>query len=501
MWDAYRDVPKFAYLNAMAAHIYTSNTAKATLTAEEYDKTLSNLLESFFNRDDAHNTIIIVRSDHGLQGGKAATVDYSTQIEQIHPWTEVILPDRYPHENLVANSDKVVTPYDLYTTMKDLMTGRSAATRPDWMYNMLDDEIPSGKSCGERKIPLDFCPSHQYPMPNYGVCNPFEDGQAVFCRDATSGASIYLANITDKLELETAPFDRSELKGTMASFRMRQQGETKLFPCDAKLPDPALIAYQKTGMHWLALDALVKNHRQLTKVSGGIFLYPRQSFIFISIIQHLASKLSDGQTIRVCETGFGAGHSAALFLAASERVELVAFDNFDRPYQLPAVKMLQTSFGKDRVHYVAGDTCETVPAFFSEKGEKKCDVIHGSSFCSSDMKDLTRHLRPNGIVTSTAMKSLLDKSVYFGENAQWRHLRQEGCVTRTTCWKEKRKKLEKSYVFAKQGSQMEHAFCVAINTGQCSSQENASDGIKDVVSDDIDFNQMCTALSRVKVPE
>jgi hypothetical protein len=71
MWDTYSDVPKFAYLNAIAAHTYTSNTAKMALSSEEYDEKLSTLLGSFLLREDRADTIIIVRSDHGFQGGDA----------------------------------------------------------------------------------------------------------------------------------------------------------------------------------------------------------------------------------------------------------------------------------------------------------------------------------------------------------------------------------------------------------------------------------------------
>lgn len=35
----------------------------------------------------------------------------------------------------------------------------------------------------------------------------------------------------------------------------------------------------------------------------------------------------------VCETGFAAGHSAALWLSSHPSVDVVSFDMFDRPYQ------------------------------------------------------------------------------------------------------------------------------------------------------------------------
>ncbi|KAI2492270.1 hypothetical protein MHU86_22277 [Fragilaria crotonensis] len=112
------------------------------------------------------------------------------------------------------------------------------------------------------------------------------------------------------------------------------------------------------------------------------------------------------------------------------------------------------------------------------------------------MKNLIQNLRPNGIVTATAMDSLHDNSVYFGEKAQWRHLRQEGCLSGIQCWKEKNSTLEKNFVFAKKGSILEHEFCVAVNTGECSSRGDAVGQ----VARDIDFGRLCTTSSRVPVP-
>jgi hypothetical protein len=221
----------------------------------------------------------------------------------------------------------------------------------------------------------------------------------------------------------------------------------------------------------------VKRYGNNVKVSGGLFLYPRQSFIFLSIIRYLETIFHGNETtIHVCETGFGAGHSAALFLHASERVKVTTFDNFDRSYQIPILKELQHDFGGHRIHSVMGDTCQTVPKYFSENSTKSCDLIHGSSLCSRDMPNLILPLRPYyGIVTSTAMPSLRDDSVYFGSKvAQWQQLRDAGCLSDIHCWREDSRILSESYVFAKRGSPLNHAFCVAYHTGKCSTSDSHS---------------------------
>ena len=62
MFEAYHDVPKFAFLNAMAAHVYKAFDLMP-MAAEAYDLVLAAFLERILQRSDADNTIIVVRSD------------------------------------------------------------------------------------------------------------------------------------------------------------------------------------------------------------------------------------------------------------------------------------------------------------------------------------------------------------------------------------------------------------------------------------------------------
>lgn len=115
-------------------------------------------------------------------------------------------------------------------------------------------------------------------------------------------------------------------------------------------------------------------------VSGGIYLYRRQSILLAYLVQQQiasqqARKSSQNnlEPFRICETGFGSGHSAALFLASAPNVEVVTFDKFDRPYQTATFKALKGYFG-NRLTRVIGDSCKTVKSF-----RKQCDFLHGSS--------------------------------------------------------------------------------------------------------------------------
>jgi len=80
MWSSYRDVPKVAYLNALPAHDYGVIPEYHHLGSEAYDDLLASLIEVFISSNLIENTLFIIRSDHGLQGGPGA-LDYSTQQE------------------------------------------------------------------------------------------------------------------------------------------------------------------------------------------------------------------------------------------------------------------------------------------------------------------------------------------------------------------------------------------------------------------------------------
>jgi len=71
------------------------------------------------------------------------------------------------------------------------------------------------------------------------------------------------------------------------------------------------------------------------------------------------------------------------------------------------------------------------------------------------------------LLTSTAMFSIYDKDVYFGETAQWRNLVERGCIKDVACFEEIPTSVKGNYVFAGDGTPMKSQFCVAVTTGIC----------------------------------
>jgi hypothetical protein len=195
-------------------------------------------------------------------------------------------------------------------------------------------------------------------------------------------------------------------------------------------------------------------------------------------------------------------------------VDLHTFDKFDRPYQLPVVEQLTQAYPQNPVHHYAGDSCAKVREVMAPNnnneaktttnsdGGVQCDLLHGSSLCKTDNIALIEKAPCGVILTSTAMNSLMDNSVYFGPNGQWTQLAKEGCIRDVTCFGDEQRKLERNFVFNKEGATINHKFCIAITTGKCqkhSGRVGLQDGkacetkISQFTRDELFLQNICTA--------
>jgi Protein of unknown function (DUF229) len=188
MWDVYSTRPKFAFLNVLAAHVYNADWSHVFLSAERYDELLSSFLERITKREDFQNTMIIVRSDHGLQKGPTA-MDYNLQVEHTRPWTEILVPDSFPNLSKRAffeNQNRLVSGYDLYHSIRSVVDkpGTSANLPPvgNWSYDLLSTVVPEERTCQAAKVDLDLCRERSI-HPSFGICNSLDKKQIKFCRN------------------------------------------------------------------------------------------------------------------------------------------------------------------------------------------------------------------------------------------------------------------------------------------------------------------------------
>jgi hypothetical protein len=75
----------------------------------------------------------------------------------------------------------------------------------------------------------------------------------------------------------------------------------------------------------------------------------------------------------VCEIGFNAGHSAAVFLTANENSKYIVFDIGDLPWSQGQIEYIDELF-PGRMTYVKGSSFETLDKFHAEYPEVLCDL-------------------------------------------------------------------------------------------------------------------------------
>eukprot|EP00571_Detonula_confervacea_P000538 CAMPEP_0172318456 /NCGR_PEP_ID=MMETSP1058-20130122/34927_1 /TAXON_ID=83371 /ORGANISM="Detonula confervacea, Strain CCMP 353" /LENGTH=1694 /DNA_ID=CAMNT_0013033295 /DNA_START=295 /DNA_END=5379 /DNA_ORIENTATION=+ len=475
MWDEYDSSPKFAFLNALAAHDYSLNAAHASLGAENYDAVVYRFLSSIMARNDSRDTYVVLRSDHGLQGGPYP-IDYATQIEHMHPWTAIIAPAYHPSLStgpFSSNQNMLVTGFDIYHSIRYLMSPNKKqnsllfdAGIPRWSYNLFQQKIPSGRNCQDAKIPKEFCPcmdERSDMAPSFYVGHSERPGKLLPLPEL-------------RYDWRTMRFAAPRLPGLLLpknkqiKYDVSFNEENMLPPrCNATLGsyiDDAMLQDS-----WRLIGNITSLYPG-SDVSGGIFLYPRQTILLTYLVQReLASRAAEKRNsnnlepFRICETGFGSGHSAALFLSAAPNVEVVSFDSYSRPYQSASFHALKGYFGK-RLTRVIGDSCDTVKSY-----AKQCDFLHGSSLCNTDNIDLIHKSGAGVTLSSTAMKSLEHRKVYFGKDAQWATLLQNNCIGNVFCFREEEMILDSKLHLARGREQrISHQFCFAVNTGTCGTE-------------------------------
>lgn len=160
-----------------------------TEKATTYDTILSSFLKGMLARADADNTIIVVRSDHGLQAGPI-TDDYSIQIEALRPWTEIIVPKTLQGillNTLFGNQQRLVTGFDFYKTLTTSIVGDETNIMPNppsWANHLWQEEVAPARTCTDAMVSNDYCRfegQRTFSAPNLRACNLMEKEQQIVC--------------------------------------------------------------------------------------------------------------------------------------------------------------------------------------------------------------------------------------------------------------------------------------------------------------------------------
>lgn len=100
----------------------------------------------------------------------------------------------------------------------------------------------------------------------------------------------------------------------------------------------------------------------------------------------------------ICETGFGAGHSAMLFLLANPKAEVYSFGWGNHSYTKASERFLHHKFG-DRFTLTRGDSRKTLPFFRHMHPGVQCDLVfvdgsYDAGSSHADIRNLRRMTNP-----------------------------------------------------------------------------------------------------------
>lgn len=131
---------------------------------EVIDERLRTSLERLYANDAMTNTVFVVMGDHGNRIG-AIQHSYSGRIEERMPLFSILLPNsfkqRFPAlvSNLRVNTNRFVSNFDIYQTLKDLYSGRylNEEILREGRGISLFDVIPTDRTCRDATVPENFC--------------------------------------------------------------------------------------------------------------------------------------------------------------------------------------------------------------------------------------------------------------------------------------------------------------------------------------------------------
>jgi len=159
----FKGLKKFSFFwNTQISHDSYNTITLADNTSTEFFQWL---------KDNGHleRSVLIFASDHGFRvGGPSET--YVGRLENNMPLLMIHVPDlllkKYPwiKDNMEFNSDKLVSAYDIYATMMDVITnsftnlpGPSVSSQTS---RSVFRRLPESRTCADAGIPDQFCTCH-----------------------------------------------------------------------------------------------------------------------------------------------------------------------------------------------------------------------------------------------------------------------------------------------------------------------------------------------------
>eukprot|EP00195_Chlamydomonas_chlamydogama_P008006 CAMPEP_0202897814 /NCGR_PEP_ID=MMETSP1392-20130828/6492_1 /ASSEMBLY_ACC=CAM_ASM_000868 /TAXON_ID=225041 /ORGANISM="Chlamydomonas chlamydogama, Strain SAG 11-48b" /LENGTH=338 /DNA_ID=CAMNT_0049583565 /DNA_START=117 /DNA_END=1133 /DNA_ORIENTATION=+ len=128
-------------------------------------------------------------------------------------------------------------------------------------------------------------------------------------------------------------------------------------------------------------------------ICGHIGTVPREIALY--------AKLAASPGVKtICEIGFNAGHSSAVFLHANPEAVLYQFDIMEQAYSNRSTTFFKRKYG-DRFHFIKGSSTDTLPWFRSQN--ITCDLfsvdgVHNMEYCMTDVVNAVSLMRVGSIL-------------------------------------------------------------------------------------------------------
>lgn len=128
------------------------------------DRDLKQFLIDMVLQGHLKNTIIVLTSDHGIHATKMNNF-LTHALEHRNPLNFLIFPQSYldehsgVEEKLLANRERMVTHMDMYKTVQSFSGNPlpSSLQTEIATYNLMEDVIPTSRSCRSAGVPGKFC--------------------------------------------------------------------------------------------------------------------------------------------------------------------------------------------------------------------------------------------------------------------------------------------------------------------------------------------------------
>lgn len=204
---------------------------------------------------------------------------------------------------------------------------------------------------------------------------------------------------------------------------------------DGPLPYNVLPDRPSNGRPWWEESSL-ENAKSLAlffdREARRYFVYTEGTIASSEKAMAMYYHIARGPTVKtICEVGFNAGHSSALFLNANPQARVIAFDIGQFPYTVGNLHLMKDMFG-DRFDYILGPSEKSVPEYHKRHPDVKCDVISVDGDHSTDgtFADLA-NFKP---MASCRNWVLMDDAGWSSTNLAWQKAKDEGILTQVECF-------------------------------------------------------------------